>query len=241
MNMSVSQEEREALKLLRRTIPIGYDQIGSRFMEISIAVMNLMADKKFGPKTRRIGVFGPYPDGGKEIIESVAKIVCESGLVAVTADGIFSPNQGIVFHNINEIMPIPVRKVRSLLPGRIFFYHFPRLVEKAIFFENDERGQVAELYGCHAFNIPCLGFIIHEKLWNDNNCVFLEFKDVYSICEAINEELCYHEVLGLFCPFYDSINIPWFSKELFLTEENQLVATKNLEDLKIAINEFISN
>lgn len=239
--MSVGREEREALKLLRRTIPIGYDRISSVLMDTSLSVMNLLADKKCGPKERRIGVFGPYPNGGREIIDSTAKMVCELGFIAITADGFYLPNQCDIFHNIDEIMPSPIHKVKSMLPGRIFFHHFPRLVEKAIFYENDERGQVAELYGCHAFYIPCLGFIIHDKFWNENNCIFLSFKDVYSICETVSEELCYHDLLRPFCPFYESINIPWFSKELFLTDENQLVATKNLEDLKPALEEFVSN
>ena len=239
--MSISQEERKSLNLLRRMIPAGYKHLSKRFMDMSIGIMNLLADKKCGPKERRIGVFGPYPNGGRKIIDNVAKILCEFGFVSITADGFYLPNNCDVFYNINEIMNNPVHMIKNLLPGHIFFYHFPRLVEKAIFFENDERGQVIELNGCHDHNIPCLGFILHKKFFNHNNCIFLKLKNGYSLCDATSKQLCYHKGLPMFCPFYDSINIPWFTKQIFFTDENHLVATENLEDLKPAIKEFISN
>ena len=209
-------------------------------MDFGVTIMNLIADKNFGPKEKRIGVFGPYPNGGREIIDKVAKMVCSCNFIAITADGFYLPEDCGVLQNINEIINLPVRGIQELLPGHIFFRHFPRIVDKAIFFENDERGQVTELYGCHDYNIPCLGFIIHEKLRNKTNCLFLRRKRDYSICDATSEQLCYHNFQNIFCPFYDSINIPWFSKQLFFENENQLIAVKKLENLRPAIEEFIS-
>jgi hypothetical protein len=44
-----------------------------------------------------------------------------------------------------------------------------------------------------------------------------------------------------FCPFYDSINMPWFSLQLFLTKENTLVATNDVDDLGDVIKGFLTS
>lgn len=134
MKMSISEEERESLKILRQTIPVGYLNLSRTLMDFGVGFMNLLADKNCGRKEKRIGVFGSYPNGGRKIIDDVAKMVCDLGFIAITADGFYLPDQCDVLHNINEIMNLPVRKIKDLLPGHMFFRHFPRIVNKAIFF-----------------------------------------------------------------------------------------------------------
>lgn len=239
--ISPSEMERILRKVLEPNIlGIVYDH----FIEPSIGWVCSLADQKIGPRETRIGVFGPYPEGGEKIINEIAKIVSKHGSAAITGKGFYIANEPGRFHVIDEIMPQMIGKIKLLVGDRRFFYHFPRLVNKAIFNMHIERTQVVELQGCYDFKIPMMGFIRHEDIGHQkkNKCNFLTVKNSYSECIVPSRDLCIHEVIPrLFCPFYDSVDIPWSSKQLFLTEENRLVAIEKMSAIETILKEFISD
>ncbi|MFQ6056239.1 MAG: hypothetical protein ACE5J9_07980 [Methanosarcinales archaeon] len=134
--------------------------------------------KKIGSKESRVGVFGPYPEGGEKVIMKVAKMVSELKFAAITGRGFFLPRQPKVFHSIRELIPPYAHKARKVIPDHIIFHEFPRLVSKGIFFENEERGQLVELQGCLAYEIPVLGFIRHKTISASRSCNFLIVKKI---------------------------------------------------------------
>jgi len=228
------------LQSLRNLIPPSVGLFWKTIIEPVILVMEALARIKMGTKENRIGVFGPYLGGDREMIMRVAKMVSELNFAAVTGEGFFLPREPKVFHSIRELIPPYAQKARRAIPSHVFFHEFPRLVSKGIFFENDERGQFVELQGCSEYEIPVLGFIIHRTISGSKNCNFLTVKNTYSECEVTDKEFCLHQTRPeFFCPFYDSINIPWFSKELFMTKENRLIALKRIIALRKILKEFL--
>jgi len=209
-----------------------------------ISAFNKVLNIRIGPRETRIGVFGPYPKGGKKVIQSVAQVVSKLGYNAFTGNGVYRKNNPNDLIEINDILPAHVQKVRKRIPDRILFHEFPRLVSKAIFFENDERGQYEELRGCMEYEVPALGFIRHRKILSSKKCNFLLDRRIFSECGAPEPALCPHESnKSKFCPFYDSIDIPWFSKEILLAKENKnrLVAIRRIPSFLKVIKEFLSS
>lgn len=210
--------------------------------------MDVGADQEIGSKETRIGVMGPYGGGGKEfrLLKRTAQMISKLGFSAVMGKGFYLANQPNIFHPINEITPLVVRTIKAIVPSHIFYFHFPRLTQKSVFFMNVERGQSDELRGCIRFNIPVLGFILHENITSPKprkkrNCIFLRAYRTCSVCLAPFKELCSYDKVTTFCPFYDSIDISWSSKELFLTEDNLLLAAKKLVSARPVLREFLSS
>ncbi len=203
--------------------------------------INSRLSSTVGPIDRRVGVFGPYPREGTDVILTVAQLVSELGYNAITGLGTYRQNDPTNLLSFMDFFPSHTRKIKSVIPDRILFHELPRLTSKAIFYENDERGQFVELSACSEYKIPALGFIRDEQISKKTRCNFLLDNDVFSECAVKDTALCLHDSDSPFCPFYDSVDIPWFSKEILISKENgnRLVAVKRISTLRKIVEDFL--
>jgi len=210
----------------------------------------LKAKQLIGPRSNRIGVFGPYPSGGREILDQIAKMVSSLGFSAIAGFGYYLPNDPDDIHKLEGISPKSIRaifraKMSSLggdtIPEYLFYKVIPRLVWKAIFFMNESRGQIPELFGCAEERIPSMGFIMADEISRaEANCPYLFLNSTYAECTVPDKILCAGDAINQpFCPFYHSVNIPWLFKEIFLREGNRLIATTELENLRPLLQEWL--
>jgi len=225
---------------IRDTIPLSRDAFYEHIMNIAIYGIGLQADKVLAPKNKRIGIFGPYPRGGKKIIVRVARAVSKLGYGALTTEG-FYPPKSKEFHPIEEIMPPLVRRTIMALgiPDYIYLRHFPRLTVKAIHHLSPLRGQISEIQGCASNDIPMLGFIITRKIDRlpKNRCSYLVKIENCVECYCPNPDFCFYLDLKPYCPFYEEVAVPWDTKQLFLNRMNPMIATKGTSYLTPTILE----
>ena len=202
----------------------------------------LLANAKIGPLEVRHGVFGPYPENeDRRVINWVAKRLSSLGVAALTGDGYYLPGDPDTLHPLDEISPPIIRELfrDPRIPEYKYFYIFPRLVSKAAFYMNDERGQTHELMGCYEAMIPFVGFIIHDEIsrGDEQDCGYLRRRNGYVECVVPEKALCSGKMPRRpFCPFYDSIHVSWLAKQLFLEKQgehrqNRLIAVRRMEDL----------
>ena len=84
-----------------------------------------------------------------------------------------------------------------------------------------------------------LGFILTNEITRKGNvCNYLTDNGTYTECICPTPRLC-NRIVKPFCPFYDAVPVPWSIKRLFLNDDDKLVATRNIEDLKPIIDMFI--
>lgn len=218
-------------------------------LKIVVGFHEHLARTKIGPIENRHGVFGPYPEGGREVIQWVAKKLSSLGAVALTGDGYYLPNDPDTLHPLAEVSPPIIREMFKdpRIPEYKYFYIFPQLVSKAAFYMNDERGQTHELMGCHEALIPFIGFIIHKNITiGDQDCGYLRRRNGYVECVVPETALCSGRMPRRpFCPFYDSVNISWLVKQLFLekrggTRQNRLIAVQSIENLEPMLRDCVS-
>jgi len=234
----------DEVKKLRRFFEKCWPEAIKKVMKIIISFHEFLAKQKIGHRKIRIGVFGPYPGMGKKIILQVARYVSDLGFAAITGDGYYLPHDSTNFHDIKEISPPVITQLfeHPEVPQYLYYSILPRLVAKAIFLMNDERGQTIELIGCFDAGIPVLGFITHDIIkYGDRDCVYLSRTEKISACVVHDHLSC----LGNCrkrprCPFYDSINISWLNKQLFLRrKDHHLIAVRRVQDLEPALVNFI--
>lgn len=86
-----------------------------------------------------------------------------------------------------------------------------------------------------------LGFIISKDVHSipKKACNYLTVQKTYVECVCPSKEFCFHEVLDVFCPFYETVNVPWDIKQLFLTRRNPLLAIARLSDLEQILKNFL--
>lgn len=225
---------------LRDRLPALLPQAYKALLDIAIEFMEVLIAKKVGPRERRVWCFGPYPSGGRERIEQLAKKVSQLGYAPMTGFGFYTPNAPNQLHPISEMMPPIVMQLKQAIPGHVFFHEIPRLAGKAILDMTIERGQNDELRGCFDNKIPALGFVVHRTIRKSTNCSFLANYGSYVECKAFMKALCPHNITPeRFCPFYHSVGMTWFSLQLFLTKENTLIATKDLDSLDAVLPQFL--
>lgn len=159
-----------------------------------IGAMGLMLDKQLGPRSSRIGVFGPYPKEGTQVILKVAQMVSEMRFNAVTGLGAYEKNRPDRLFALMDYFPNHAKKVKKIIPDRVLFHEITRLVSKAVFFENDERGQYEELKGCLDYKVPSLGFVRHGKILGTSTCEYLSDKKTYTECMVAEASLRAHEM-----------------------------------------------
>lgn len=228
---------------IRKTIPDSFDHFYEQIMNLAVGIMGLRADKQCAPYKRRIGVFGPYPKGGKKIILDVAKKVSECGYGAMTGLGFFAPNQPKELHSLNELMPpIASRALEAFdIPDYIWFRHFPKLVYQAVHHVSTVRGQRNEAEGCFSAGVPMMGFILDPRVSRARKklCPYLVDCGVYFECMCPSEKFCFYPTVKIVCPFYDYVNIPWDVKQLFINERNRLVATDSSKNVLYVVEECL--
>lgn len=240
-----STKERDFLYEMARTLMKPFRE---KVFDLVTAFQEELAQHKIGPKNIRIGVFGPYPAEGRMVIEWIAKRLSELGFAPITGMGYYLPNDPNELHDISELNPPVIREIFTVGATTRFqyYYLFPRLVSKAVFYMNDERGQTHELRGCYESFIPFVGFIIHNEISKgEQDCGYLVNKNGYFECVVPDVALC----SGLmpkrpFCPFHDSIDLCFLSQELFLKRrrkyrENRLVAVTNLPNLETMLRSCV--
>ena len=234
----------DEIEELRRFFDKVWPEVLRKVIKIITVFHEERAKRKISPRKIRVGVFGPYPGINKEIIMQVARYVSDFGFASITGDGFYLPNNSSDFHDIKEISPQVITELFDLpdVPQYLYYYVLPRLARRAIFFMNDERGQTIELIGCFDARIPVLGFIVHNiTTYGDSDCIYLLKRGNISACTVPDHLSCLGNARKRpRCPFYDSINIPWLSKQLFLRRKTSvLVAVKRVQDLRPVINNFI--
>ena len=234
-------EEEILRKFYRRFFP----DLRQKIDNLITSFHELQAKREIGPRRLRIGVFGSYPEGGKDIIIEIAKNISKLGFAAITGMGYFLPNRSEELLEISRISPPVVRDFFTIDEIPLYWYYrlFPRLVNKAIVNMSMLGGQIPELEGCFEEKIPTLGFIITEEISRGiADCAYLSKNQIHTECLVPSHVKC----LGIaprrpFCPFYDSVNISWLYKQLFIRrKENRLVAVKRLKSLGLILKDFLS-
>jgi len=214
------------------------------FKEMEDNLSNRAGDRK-----RRVFCFGPYPNGGWQRIDAVAKKVSEFGYSALTGFGYYRANQPDQIRPLDEILSPIVMDFSKIIPGHTFFHEIVKIAGKATFDMTVGRGQSDELRGCYDYRIPSLGFITRETIERRPdetikprpNCVWLSNYGSYWGCEAWAKSLCEgNRDSNIVCPFY-AHKMPWFSLQLFLTKENYLIAARNLDDVNEPLKQFLDH
>lgn len=239
-----AEESSNEIEELRRFVDETWPKILEKMINVIAVFQEDKAKQKIGPRKIRVGVFGPYPGKGKEIIMQVAKYVSDMGFAPITGDGFYLPNNSSDFHDIEELSHPAITELFDLpdVPQYQYYHVLPRLTRKAIFLMNDERGQTIELIGCFDARIPVLGYIVHNiTTYGDLDCVFLANKSEISACTVRDHISCLGNARKRpRCPFYDSVDISWMTKQLFLRrKQNALVAVKRVQDLRPILGNFI--
>lgn len=222
-----------------------WGELIEKVMDVITGYHEDLANQRIGPRKRRVGVFGPYPGVNKEIIIRLARKISSMGFAAITGEGFYLNDNPSSLHDLEEISPPNIKALfeHPDIPQYHYYRILPRLVSKAFFLMNDERGQTIELIGCFDAGIPVLGFIIHDNITNgDRDCVYLQKKGDISTCTVPDHLSCLGNARQRpWCPFYDSVNISWLTKQLFLRrKEHHLVAVRRIQDLKPIVNIFVS-
>jgi len=229
---------------LRGFIGQSLDIFYQKIAELGLVAMESAARKKIGPIESRIGVFGPYAGEGKVVLDKVAREISQLGYASLMGDGFYLPKHSDEFHKIEEIIPPAVKTTIQtiIMHSSVFYRLFPRLTSKAVFNLSELRSQILELEGCLESGIPSLGFIVHENIDSKGkNCPYLFAATDHSICKVPNKLLCPYHYKGLkiFCPFFDSVNIPWLVKQVLFSDANHMVAIRNLSNLTGMLEEFL--
>lgn len=205
-------------------------------------------ESKLGPISDRVFSFGPYSDGGLTVIDNTARMISRLGLCGMTLTHYYEPNKPDVPLKMSSALPKELEApIQQTVPMYVYLQNIPRLANRAVFYENDERGQALELVGCARFQIPRLGYILANKLTAPpesalKNSDFLHLDaEGYAECKARTRALCDHINSGSFCPFYDSVSVPWASLELFLNENSTIVGVPNQESLLEPLTRFLKN
>lgn len=210
-----------------------------RYMDLLIDDINQSITLHIGPIDNRYGCYGPYTESGKPILQAVMKYISSGGRAVITGDSYLVPTSEDFLPLESCFSPIALRE-KKIVDKIEFYRNFIRLSKKAVIFLNEIRTQFPEAEGCNDYNVPALGFIIHDTICNESNCIYLQQKETYSECYAPNKYLCeaQHDE-DTFCPFHDSISIPSALRDVFLREDNRLIAVSKIEDLYPLLDEFV--
>jgi hypothetical protein len=232
------------IDILRKILPESLERFWDKVMEMAIYSTGLQMDKTLGGSNKnRIGVFGPYSDWGKPMLDLIARTVCKNGYIAVTGYGAYVPSDcGQVIPSKDYLPPIIDRFVETFeVPEFIRFQYFPRLNHRAINLLEPIRTQRNEAEGCYRFSIPMLGIVVHEDVGKiqSNLCNHLVDYKAYQECICPEKKLCLYESLKPHCPFYDCANITWATKQLFMTGWNRLVAINDASGIEPVVTEYI--
>jgi hypothetical protein len=232
----------DVTQTLRGILPWAVDRVHKALLETAFGMLEPILAENVGPKETRVLVFGPYAKEGQGILRVVAQKVASLGYGALTGFGYCSAEEPQKFRALDEILPKTVLELREIIPSYTYLHEFPRLGSKAVFYQNQERAQVHELIGCCEYEIPALGFIVHNRIAGRTNSTYLAYAGRMSQCVAYDKSFCGHEKFpGRFCPFFDSIPMPWATLQLFLTKANSIIAVKALADLDVPLRGFLQN
>jgi hypothetical protein len=229
---------------IRDALPEAYEQFWDTIMGIAVFALDLQMDKTIGSKKRRVGVFGSYKNQGKLILDSISKTVCKYNYVAVTGYGAYVPDQCDKCVSSKEYFPPIVDDLitKFKIPDYVKYHHFPRLMSRAINVLEDVRTQGNEAEGCYHFGIPMIGIVIDSQVGESKGlCNYIVDYNAYQECMCFEKELCLYLALKPKCPFYDYVNVPWATKQLFMTRVNRLVAVKNPTDIDVVVTEYMTN
>lgn len=231
------------LDRIRAVSARAHEKFWETIMNLVIFAMEKPFEKHIGPEEKRVGVFGPFTEKGKSILDGISRAVCKNGYAAVTGYGYLLPDSCEKFQSIEKLFPPIVEEVfrKFLIPDYVKFQHFPRLVSRAIHYLEPIRTQRNEAEGCYRFGVPMIGIAIHEEVGKDkrNLCNFIQDFKFYQECSCLDSKLCFYPQLKPKCPFYDYVNIPWATKQLFMTKINRLVAMQRENDLDTLITEYL--
>jgi len=63
----------------------------------------------------------------------------------------------------------------------------------------------------------------------------------YQECMCPEKELCLYPALKPKCPFYNYVNVPWATKQLFMTKVNRLVALQSPSNIDVVVTEYVTS
>jgi len=236
----MSDEVKDVIRHLRESVPSILPKVYLILISLALEVMNPLLDAKMGPREKRVFVGGYFLKEGRENVNKVARKVSSLGYSVLTDFGFYRAGEPEVLHSISQVTPPAVVKLKEAIPSHILYHELPQVADKAVLEMTIEKGQNDELRGCYNYRIPLLGFVIHDKIKKRMNCMFLKSWPRHVECRAFDRELCTrNRASDKFCPFYDSVKMSWASLQLFLTGDNTIVAVKSLDDLDMALEQFL--
>lgn len=214
-------------------------EIYEKIINLLIEDIDQTLDGVIGLRSSRIGCFGSYENGYLEIIKSIMLYVTGRDLSAITGRYCVKPGTD-VFIPMDDIYSDASKSLKEDMREADFYKDFVRIVSKAIICLNIPGAQFHEANGCDFYNIPALGFIKHDKISDENSCLFLETESCFSECIVPNKMFCYLQYdKETFCPFYHSVRIPSSVREFFMRMGYRLIAITRLDDLFPLIDEFL--
>jgi len=214
-------------------------ELVSKVHDLTYKAIETKANQKIGPRSRRIGVFGSYEN--KHILNEIAKHISTLNYVSVTGMGYYLPRKANRFHRIDEVFPPAADLLLKSLP--LYYYRkiLTRIVSKAIFFLNMPYGQLEELSASAEYEMPVMGLIMHGQITkSEQDCPYLHVEGSTAKCVVPHDSLCPASFpVRPFCPFVDSIPLPYMTLKILHETNNHLVAAKDRQGVRLVINSFL--
>lgn len=205
-------------------------------------------EKKWGERIPKVGIFGPYPDGGEQILHIVAQKAAKRGYMAIMGSGFYLPSDPTRFHEITELLPPVLGSFLALPPLEFYLYRYilPSLIDKATNNLYPYRTNAYELEGCVERGKPVLGHIINSDMASlTNYCpqlsVDLSSPGIGMECSAKDPNKCQGQAPNRpKCPFIDIVNVPWVAKQWFMLESQWiLVGLGNIDKIDVYLDRFL--
>jgi hypothetical protein len=232
------------IEKIRDVLPESYERFWDTLMNITIFAVDLQMEKITGSKKKRIGVFGPYTEDGKQLLEVIGKTICRNNYSGIAGYGAYVPDKCELVPAKNYFPPVVDDVIAKFkIPEYVKFHHFPRLVSRAVILLQSIRTQGNEAEGCYRFGIPMIGMIIDSHVGEDNKglCNYIVDNKAYQECMCPEKELCLYPALKPKCPFYNYVNVPWATKQLFMTKVNRLVALQSPSNIDVVVTEYVTS
>jgi hypothetical protein len=212
--------------------------------KLTAEAIKLNIEKNFG-KFPKIGIFGPYPNGGEIILHTVARKVASKCFMAIMGSGFYLPKDPINFHEIAELFPPTVRSLLEMPFFESLLYKeiLPSLIEGSTNNLRSSRTNLLELEGCSECSVPTLGYIVDSEVSNlKKDCPLLSpwGKGAWHCIATLEKPCPWQSPSKPPCPFSDVDNVPLIVKRFFMVEEGWfLVALEDIDSIDKPLDDFL--
>jgi len=202
--------------------------------------------KKFG-EVQKIGVFGPFPNGGEQILHIIAQKIAGRGFMAIMGNGFYLPESPTIFHPITEMLPQAIINLMPLPIMEFYIYRYllPSVIHKATMNLYPVRTTAYELEGCLEEKKPVLGYVINSLVVRRNDdCPFLQIESSNSLigkeCIPIVKSCPKQAPNPPHCSFSDIVDIPFVQKQWFwFMPDWRMIAMNEIDRIDFYLDSFL--